>query len=232
MTDFPPCRRITDFSRRAEERDMMMNRKLLLCCAFVVAAVGSQSALTGVAETDALMKQEATEPVSTLQLQTQKFGGLPEPALLRHMQPQLHNNYMQKSKSLRDNMTKALNYLDTLKSRPPRLQHLSAIEADIILDWSLLEAKLTPQETQFQSYQLMSHVVQDMQSVVAYWITAERMKRKLHSTAQESRANAQVVLAKVEKIKLALKQLDEMERLKQELNAEIPSEQALPNRPL
>lgn len=80
----------------------------------------------------------------------------------------------EKASSVKQDLGAVLTYLDSLKAEPPSIQRLSALNADVQLDWRMLQQKITIQEQALPSYRLMEETVGAFQSLIAYWRESQK----------------------------------------------------------
>jgi hypothetical protein len=156
-----------------------------------------------------------------VKLQVQRQG-IPKALMYRQLQPKRYAQYEQKTRNLKQSLTDALAYLNSLQDKGPELQRISAFSAEVWLDWTEVEKLLTPEERKFKSFQQMQTAATELHSMTHYWINVERVRRVFRGSLREEQQDQQVISAKREKIETALKALDELDKLKKDLNAEIP----------
>lgn len=148
--------------------------------------------------------------------------GVPRAIMFRQLQPQRYARFEQKTRSLKQSLFSALSYLESLQSEPPDLQRLSAFSAEAWLDWADVEKQVTPDERQFESYQLMRAATIELRALTNYWITVERLRRSYRSSLREAQLDNTLLKSKREKIQESLQALRELDQLKSDLKSEIP----------
>jgi hypothetical protein len=148
--------------------------------------------------------------------------GMTQAALFRQLQPQVYPRYEKKIVSIHKSLKNASAYLDSLNGEMPSLQRICAFDADVWLDWTDVDQRLTEKEKAFRSYQLIREAVLELHGLARYWATAEKMKRVYRGTIQDEQQDLAVIQGRTQRIKAALKALHEFDVLKQDLNAELP----------
>ncbi len=162
-----------------------------------------------------------TPDKNALKLQIRKHG-VSKALLYRRLQPQRYQHYEEKTKSIGKTLKETLSYLESLNVEPHSLQRLSAFSAEASLDWSDLENNITPAEKSFHSYQDLKTAVEELHSLVDYWMAANRTRQIFRGTLEDQKQDEAILHTKMEKIRTALKQLQDITQLKKDLDTSTP----------
>lgn len=161
-----------------------------------------------------------TSPNGPIQLHIQKEG-VPRAILFRQLQPRQYTRYEEKIVPLRDALSQTYGYLKNLNGKEPSLQRLSAFNAEVRLNWMLLEKSITPEERSYRSYRLMQEAASEMKALTDYWVTAERLRPIFRGTLREYQEDQKILKAKQETIRQALIELEKMDNVARDLQADL-----------
>jgi len=156
-----------------------------------------------------------------LQLQTQKLGS-PGVIMDRQVQQQRYNTYENKTRDLDNSLTTAYLYLRSLNGQLPDLQRLSALNAEVWLNWQSVDRVLTDSDRQYKSYQYMKQAAFDLHAMTSYWIDANAVRPVYRGTQKDMDDDRLAIAQGQAKVQNTVDSLTKLDQLKRDLNDELP----------
>ncbi len=165
---------------------------------------------------------QTTKSQDNPDIQLNATKGASETMLLRRLQAKNYHNFEQHIQPVQASLAEALSYLKSLSDNPFSVQRLSALTAEVLLDWANLQKMISKHDQNYRSYQRAKHSVILLQALRDDWVENEQRKTNLNedlSAEKTLQAQTQIVVTELE---AALEQMKQMAQLKQDLNDEFP----------
>lgn len=163
----------------------------------------------------------AQSPGQSFNLQTQK-GALARTYMFRQLTPKPYKSYTASVKALMASLHDTFVYLQGLNGELPDLQRLSAFQARVRVEWLAFQKRLPLDAPKFSSYKSIEVSVAELDSMSAYWINRNRVKRVYQGTLDQQYTDEQLFQTRITNLKNALANLEALAQTEREVVREIP----------